>query len=447
MRRRKSENWPANANLPFILPFIFPGLMGAAMGRKAHPYRIKEQDGYWYYKLREDRAFHSTGIPSANPKTTRRRAERFAEKKLAIAPAARSAETLADYAALYFADDSCPWYSRKHGQGKNVTRHTRDQHRNRLDAHIIPQFGGHRFDELSPIAIESWLYDLDYSSQWKKHIYNTFKIILRDMRRDGLITFSPADIDPPTVRNSETATISDEHAARLFPATVREFRATWGRSYPLGVLLAVLYSGGLRTSEARALSWGAIDWKNRGAMIIRTVDKDGNLSPPKGKSVRVVPLPSHTLELVRGLPSHKHRSDRDRLVFPGRTLDDPRAPLDIGAPAHALRRKLEDLDIPADVTPHGLRHTYNTRMREILASVGLDGQYSDNHGFLSTTAEVDQLLRSFTGHKSARMTELYDHPKLINRLKFLDQNFRDHIEKIWHIHKTDHEEDTNVEGN
>jgi integrase len=393
------------------------------MGRKAHPYRVKEQDGAWYYKLRGEKFFHSTGIKVGNPKTSRRKAEKFCENLLAIAPDARKYRNFGDYAERYFKDESCPWWVKGKNRGKTLKLYTRKQHRARLEIHIIPQFGNHQFNELSPVPIENWIYRLDYSEHWKKHIFNTLRIILRDLRRDNLINFSPDDIDPPIPEKTERPTLPDEIAEILFPMAIEEFRELWGPSFPMGVFLALLYSSGLRTSEARALPWAAVDWENNGLMVVRTIDKDGNLSIPKGKSLRVVPLPEYTMELLGSL---KRKTD---LIFPSKLKTG--GPLEVSSPNHALKRKFEELELNCKVTPHGLRHTYNTRMREILSTAGMEDYFSEEYGFLSTTAEVDKLLRSFTGHKTEAMTELYDHQKLHNRLKFLNDNFREYVEKIW----------------
>ena len=398
------------------------------MGRYADPYRIKQQAGYWYYKLRDESTFHSTRIPVKNPKTSRRKAELFCEKLTAVSAGNRGFQTFGEYADQYFSDDSCPWWTRQTGAGKSTTVHTRQQHRNRLDAHILPMFRNHRFSELSPIAIERWIFSLDYSSQWKKHIYNTMKIIIDDLRREQLISFSSADMRPPVVRNAEKVILSDEDALKLFPPCLDDFRAVWGQSFSLGVFLALLYSTGLRTSEARALPWAAMNWRYRGLKICQTINRDGLPWVPKGKAVRVVILPRFTMRLLLSLPTAKNRTG---LIFPGREG----AVLDIGSAAHALRRMVRVKEISANVTPHGLRHTYNTRMRAILSEAAMSDNFSDSSGFLSATEATDKILRAFTGHKSPNMTELYDHPELDKKLEFISRNFAGHVNMIWDICK------------
>ena len=406
------------------------------MGRFLEPYRIKERGGRWYYKLRNETAFHSTGIAVNNPKSTRRKAEKYCENLLAISSTSRGFKSFGAFAAVYFKDDNCPWWTRRTGSGKIINIDTRDQHRARLDNHILPQFEKHLFSELSPIAIERWIFSLNYSSQWKKHIYNTLKIIIDDLRREQLINFSSADITPPVVRNSEKAILSDIDALKLFPVNQEEFRAVWGKAFQTGVFMALLYSAGLRTSEARAAVWASINWEYSGIKIIQTINKDGKAWVPKGKAIRVVPLPGRTLDLLKLLPEYikaqKDGRQPSGFIFPGKR---PGEIIDISSPAQNLKRTRlkEAINIKYNITPHGLRHTYNTRMRAILAAAGVDEFFSDASGFLSATAASDSILRAFTGHKSPNMTELYDHPELDKKLIFIDKNFRDQVELIWNL--------------
>ena len=59
------------------------------------------------------------------------------------------------------------------------------------------------------------------------------------------------------------------------------------------------------------------------------------------------------------------------------------------APEYASDYKNRFLDV------HALRHTYNTPMRDLIE---------------------DEKLRAFTGHRSVKMSENYDHKEMIERL-------------------------------
>jgi len=401
------------------------------MARRSGPWSLKKQSGYWYVKLRGETVYHSTGILVGNERATRPKATAYADRKAGVSVSARSFHTFGDYAGQYFGTNSCPWFVRERGRGNEVQEYYRNQHKSRLDIHITPQFGNLRFDELTSTAIEHWLYRLDYSTQWKKHIYSTLMIILADMKRDRLIEFELSEIKPPMVRHTVREVLSDAEASTLFPEDLAQFRSVWKRRFVLGVFSALAFSSGLRTSELRALRWPAIKHDLCGLVVVITVNRDGNVDVPKAKSVRAVPLPKWTMELLDSLPGPRAST----YVFPGHSGDTF---LDIASANHALqyvcsdlRRDSDEPTIYAHITPHGLRHSYNTRMRALLAEAGFEPYFDKANGFQSTSSATDSVLRAFTGHRTANMTELYDHPELLSRLEFFNSHFRKHVDRFW----------------
>lgn len=51
------------------------------MPRKEEPWTIKRRRGFWYYKLRGDNGYHSTGLCVDNWKQTKSKAERYAQEQ------------------------------------------------------------------------------------------------------------------------------------------------------------------------------------------------------------------------------------------------------------------------------------------------------------------------------------------------------------------------------
>ena len=405
--------------------------MGVSMPRHALPWSLKKQAGYWYVRFRGESTYHSTGIRIENERASRQRAEAYARKLAGVSQDAREYRTFAEYAASYFCSEDCPWWKRQIGRGKNVLEITRKQHRSRLEIHILPRFGLLRFDELTPSAIENWLYNLDYSSQWKRHIYNTFSIIIKDMRRDQVIPFDSGSIEPPIPRSVEKPVLTDEEAAAVFPEEISEFRTLWGRRFPLGVMCALLYSSGLRTSEARALEWSAIDVDACGLKVAQTVNRDGKIDAPKAGSFRAVIIPRWTMDLLAKL-AQPHIG----YVFKGRNPNDF---LYLDSLNHALRAILLKINPELEgITPHSLRHGYNTRMRQILSAAGMEKTFHDQglSGFRVSTVAADELLRSLTGHRTERMTSHYDHPVFAKIFETHNKYLRPYVERYWDFRRS-----------
>jgi len=417
------------------------------MPRRQAPYSLKKRTGYWYVKFRGETAYHSTGIQINNEQTSRKHAERYAAQRVGISVSARSYRTLSDYAERYFVPGTCPWFARQHGRNNKVQEHYRDQHRARLTQHILPKFGHLPLDEVGSVAIESWLFSLDYSSQWKKHIYQTFMIVLSDLKRERLIDFDPSEIAPIVVEHVETRIPTNHESSLLFPEDIQLFRDRWnmvetseqrdsrsgyhapkGSRFLLGAACALAYSVGMRTSEMRALSPLAIKWDLGGIMVVETINRDGNRWAPKRDSVRVVPVPAWTMSILRHIL-------RDRpgatYVFPGHNDGDP---LELSSLGHALTALCDSLGLN-HLTPHGLRHGYNTRMRSLLAGTGFAPYFDEVKGFRVSQKATDDILRSFTGHRSAEMTNLYDHPELLSQLDFFNKHFRTVIDGFWDFRK------------
>ena len=394
------------------------------MARPTHEWKLKPRRGFWYASLRGGPYF-STHIRVGNPKHTKSKAKDHIEKLHGATRTDRHYETFRDYASLYFQSGTCPWFARETGRGKTLLNNERASHLSRLDLHILPRWGDHRFDELSPVAIEKWLYAMSYSLQYKKHILRTLLILLRDMRRDRLIAFDPAEIQPVLVRHRKTLILSDAEASALFPKKTEDFCKVWGAAKSSGAFLALMYSTGMRTGELRALEKRAVHLEFSGLLVVANINRDEEVSIPKAKSIRALPVPKWTIELLRDLNVFKSQSG---LLFPGK---DGRAPLDSGSAAQALERALRRCGISSKVTPRGLRHGYNTRMRAILAAAGLDPYFDEHTGFKPTSSITDSILREFLGHRTPEMTELYDHPELMDQLRFFGSHFRQYVEQYW----------------
>lgn len=159
-------------------------------------------------------------------------------------------------------------------------------------------------------------------------------------------------------------------------------------------ILEVIYSGGLRISEAIGLNLGSVDLLG-GVMLVRG----------KGKKERICAL---------GSPAERALK-RYLAIRRGWTADSRRdAPLFINQDGGRLTPRsfqrnfklyLEQAELPADMTPHKLRHSFATHLLDAGADLR-SVQELLGHANLSTT-------QIYTHISSERMKEVYRkaHPR------------------------------------
>jgi integrase/recombinase XerC len=164
------------------------------------------------------------------------------------------------------------------------------------------------------------------------------------------------------------------------PATLRRTEEkgddfTLGRD---GVMLEVLYGAGLRVSELCNLTWGDMDLRTGTARILG-----------KGRKERITPLGDVAVE--------KLLAYRKTLPFvPGWddfVLFEKVTPKKVPAYPRWVQRRLKDCllaaGLPADLTPHKLRHSFATHM-------------------LDEGADL-RVVQSLLGHSSLSTTQIYTH--------------------------------------
>lgn len=146
--------------------------------------------------------------------------------------------------------------------------------------------------------------------------------------------------------------------------------------------LELLYGGGLRVSELVALTFGAIDFESGVARVLG-----------KGRKERLCPIGRVALEVlktVRARFAADSGPDAPVLVNP----DGSR--MEVRAVQKMLKRYLALADLPLDLTPHKLRHSYATHL-------------------LNAGADL-RLVQELLGHSQLATTQLYTHVS-IARLK------------------------------
>jgi integrase/recombinase XerC len=146
--------------------------------------------------------------------------------------------------------------------------------------------------------------------------------------------------------------------------------------------LELLYGGGLRVSELVGLNYGAIDFGSGAARVLG-----------KGKKERVCPLGAMGMAVLRKFRGEfaRNTGPEDPVIVTSRHKRMP-----VRAVQLMLKKYLALADLPMDLSPHKLRHSYATHLLDAGADL----------------RAVQELL----GHANLATTQIYTHTS-IARLK------------------------------
>lgn len=198
---------------------------------------------------------------------------------------------------------------------------------------------------------------------------------------DGLVDVDPAGALLSPKRSKPLPRTLDAHQVELLIATPDTSCAEGARDR---ALLELLYASGARISEAAGLTVDSIDFSDRSVRLFG-----------KGRKERIVPLYRRALDAV----SRYLDGPRDELLARapcpagGMTralfISGRGRPMDAGALRYRFKKIVAACGLPADTTPHTMRHTFATDLIEGGADL----------------RSVQELL----GHASLSTTQLYTH--------------------------------------
>lgn len=310
--------------------------------RQRRPGPNRPWTAYW---SENGRRLHQSGFP------TEEDAERFLREKrlelehgLAINP---SDVTVADYVAL--------WIKRR----RHIAPATVISYESQLRNNIAPGLGSVRVQELTGIAIDTWigeLVDKGLSPTTARLAFTVLKAALADAVGTKVIRENPADspvISLPKRRQREVVSWTEEEVQRFVDVA---------SGHELEALFRFMLASQLRLGEALALPWSLVNL-NTGEIHVHWNRRqhDGAISEVKtARSRRRVVVDGTTTTLLQ---AHRDRLtfERRKLLFPG---GEPERVF-VAADGHTMvpstiRRELARLCKQASITrltPHGLRHT------------------------------------------------------------------------------------------
>jgi integrase/recombinase XerC len=153
------------------------------------------------------------------------------------------------------------------------------------------------------------------------------------------------------------------------------------------LVMELLYGGGLRVSELSGLNYGQVDFERGFARVLG-----------KGNKERLCPLGRVAMAvLVKWRNEFARASSADAPVV----VDARHRRLRVRQIQRLLKRYLALADLPADITPHKLRHSYATHL-------------------LNAGADL-RLVQELLGHVNLATTQIYTHVSVARLKKVYEQ--------------------------
>lgn len=328
-------------------------------GMYCHRIRVKQPDG-----TSKQKAFYS----SLSKADAKRKAE---EWKLAKDIVQHTGIVTSDLLSEPFDRWAGKWLEAyKRG---TVKEHTFNfTYKSVVDKYLIPHFGNTPLSAIMQVDLQRYLNTVRQpsgdplaKSSLKKHILILQEIFER-AEENSLIPRSPARSlsvpkDAPEADERPYWNLEAVEVAKNWARAYKQSRAPHnGYNGAEGII--IILETGLRRSELCALQWADIKW-NRSLIHVHqaVVPTTGKLvldSTKTKSSDRYIPVSEEFLDWLASLPRH------GKYVIPGTNPNSPRSPNGWATSIEAIMTKLcAETGLP-HLTPHELRHTYGTILRE-----------------------------------------------------------------------------------
>ena len=261
-----------------------------------------------------------------------------------------------------------------------------------LDLRQFVQFLGHRrLREVTPLEIRQFVAHLGathVSRRTTARKLSCLRSFFRFLCREGVLSHNPAAVIPtPRLEKRLPAFLDEAQVVRLLETPVTK---KW-----LGLrdraLLETLYSTGIRVSELVGLNLQDLD-EISGTIIVRG----------KGKKERLCPIGETALVAIRGYLAKRPKKLRvPYALFVSQKL----VRLTVRQVDRLLQRYIAQGNLPSNISPHSLRHSYATHLLERGADLR-SVQELLGHASLSTT-------QIYTHITPQRLKKVYDqaHPR------------------------------------
>jgi integrase len=241
---------------------------------------------------------------------------------------------------------------------KGKSQATIDNYRSLATHHLIPQIGASKLQQLTADQLDEWMDDRaeELSTRSLRLIHQILERAIRQAQARDKVRRNVASLItvPEGKQGHPSKAMTLDQATRLLE-TLEAETDLWLAAY---VVLSLLT--GIRTEEARALTWAEVDLQAGTVAVYRSVRTKGDTKTRKSR--RVLKLPTKAIHALRRHHTHQaaHRReaadtwhDHD-LVF----CRDDGTPLDRWQVRRAFRKITRTAGLGADWTPRELRHSF-----------------------------------------------------------------------------------------
>lgn len=267
------------------------------------------------------------------------------------------------------------WLEAKRGTVKPYTY--QNTYRVKLEKYILPRFGQADISVIRPIDVQNFLNDY---SDLSEDMLDTFRMILRsifDSAIDNDLCYkNPAKNAKirSNYQQEKRRVYSREQADKLF-----RYALETGQ---LDIML--LLKTGVRRSELLALKWEDIDFENDcvfvRAAVTPSVHETVESKTKSESGTRCIPVSKDFIDILRAVQEEGY-------IIPGATSNTFQSPTTYAKRyREAMQEASDNLDIPT-LTPHELRHTYGTLLREAGADI-YTIQKVMGHADISITSKI-----------------------------------------------------------
>ncbi|OEU75540.1 MAG: tyrosine recombinase XerC [Desulfuromonadales bacterium C00003093] len=217
---------------------------------------------------------------------------------------------------------------------------------------------------------------------------SALRVFFRFLVREGVLKISPADgLSTPRREQYLPKVLSAEQVGHLLDQPVSGQRLLVLRDL---AIFELVYSCGLRISELTGLDIGSIDLSEGSARVFG-----------KGGKERLLPIGRNARTALQAYLDERHQLSVADPLF----LNRRGGRLTPRSIQRNLKNRLLQLNLPTDVTPHALRHSFATHLLDAGADLRVIQELL-GHASLSTTQRYTRV--SFT-----HLAEVYDraHPR------------------------------------